>query len=58
MTEPRPQMTSEDATMLYTLRRIWEGIYKIDRDSDGLWRASRLVLQSRFHVESSLMCGE
>jgi len=43
MTEPRSDMTSEDATTLYYLRRIWEGSYKIDRNSDGVWHASRVT---------------
>jgi hypothetical protein len=43
VTEPRPRMTSDDATTLYALRCVWEGKYKIDRDDDGTWRASRLI---------------
>jgi hypothetical protein len=42
MAEPRSEMTGEDATTLYDLRRIWEGRYRIDRNSDGVWHAHRL----------------
>lgn len=43
MAEPRSEMTTEDATTLFYLRRIWEGSYKIDRNSDGVWCASRIT---------------
>jgi hypothetical protein len=43
MAEPRSDMSSEDATTLYYLRRIWEGSYTIDRNSDGVWHASRVT---------------
>lgn len=43
MAEPRSEMTTEDATTLFYLRRIWEGSYKIDRGGDGVWHASRVT---------------
>jgi hypothetical protein len=43
MAEPRSDMTTEDATTLYYLRRIWEGSYKIDCNTDGVWHASRVT---------------
>jgi hypothetical protein len=41
--QPRHDLSSEEATLLYELIRIWEGRYRVNVDSDGLWSASRLT---------------
>jgi hypothetical protein len=43
MTEPRDDMTTEEASLLYELQRLWEGRYDIRVLDDGSWTAQRVT---------------
>lgn len=45
MDDPKsPQLSTEDAALLFELQRIWDGKYKIKIDEhDGCWVAERVT---------------
>jgi hypothetical protein len=41
--EPRHDLSTEDASLLYELQRIWHDRYRVDVNEDGVWSAQRLT---------------
>lgn len=41
--EPRHDLSTEDASLLYELQRLWHDRYRVDVNEDGVWLAERLT---------------
>ena len=50
--EPRHDLSTEDATLLFELKRLWHDRYRIDVSDDGVWSAERLTGASKFTADT------
>ena len=41
--EPRHDLSTEDATLLFELKRLWQDKYLLGVNDDGVWWAQRLT---------------